>query len=160
MDLQYDGTDLNTNGFVSDEFILVSLNQPPKRAYGLLLPIATLGMTRALTIHAAVDERTFDINHLVCQLWQGNRNPFGDHPELAQAILGSPTNTLTDSVKRFSFYESCEDVPTFAAPTLHCSQTIATPVRLRCTVVSSFPFSTASIRMQRRFSCSTTCPVV
>lgn len=49
-------------------------------------------------------------NQQICQHWQGNRNPFVDHPELATALHYEPFS-LPEIGER-TIYEACEKLPT------------------------------------------------
>ena len=51
-------------------------------------------------------------NSQACGRWQGNRNPFVDHPELAEALYGQPQEIISGQ----RTYPSCLDIPT-QAPT-------------------------------------------
>jgi endonuclease I len=51
-------------------------------------------------------------NNKVCNTWQGNRNPFVDHPELANLIYGNPLQL--PSIGESLIYEPCKAIPTLA----------------------------------------------
>jgi len=51
-------------------------------------------------------------NNKVCEKWQGNRNPFVDHPELATQIFGNPLPL--PSIGEALIYPQCKAIPTNA----------------------------------------------
>lgn len=55
-----------------------------------------------------VSDKEFIRNNEACQFWQGNRNPFVDHPELATQFFGEPEELELG----MRTYPSCVDIPT------------------------------------------------
>jgi endonuclease I len=103
MDLRYDGTEPNTL-----DLRLTDCPFEPERDMAYL--------SQMITWHYQYppDARELYRNQRACERWQGNRNPFIDHPTLASSLF-PPPKTLPAPRARL-IYPECEDIPT-QAPT-------------------------------------------
>lgn len=103
MDLRYDGSDPMT--------VDLKLSDCPRT------PFVDMGyLSQMLTWHLQDPPTAEEIerNDKICQHWQGNRNPFVDHPEIAQALYYQPFEL--PSIGERTTYEACDKFPT-PAPT-------------------------------------------
>ena len=99
MDLRYDGSELATL-----DLRLTDCPFQPERDMAYL--------SQMLQWHAEdpPDEAEKLRNDKACMIWQGNRNPFVDHPDLATQIFGQPLPL--PAVGERLIYEACEAIPT------------------------------------------------
>lgn len=67
-------------------------------------------LSQLLEWHMAdeVSAEELERNNKTCANWQGNRNPFVDHPELVQRFFGQPQEIAPGTLT----YPSCLDIPT------------------------------------------------
>ena len=98
MDLRYDGTEANT--------LDLTLTDCP---FNRTTDMGYLSQLLAWHVNDPPDAQEIERNTKVCEKWQGNRNPFIDHPTLANVIFGDPLPT--PEMGRV-IYQECENIPT------------------------------------------------
>ena len=98
MDLRYDGSEPNTMNLTLTD---CPFNRTTDMGY----------LSQMLSWHANDPPDAAEIarNNKVCENYQGNRNPFIDHPTLANAIYGQP-KPVPEAGREI--YLECEDIPT------------------------------------------------
>jgi endonuclease I len=101
MDLRYDGTDPATL-----DLRLTDCPFQPER------DMAYLSQMLQWHVEDPPDEGEILRNDKACTNWQGNRNPFVDHPTLARQLFGQALPL--PAVGERLIYEPCEAIPTLA----------------------------------------------